>query len=72
MKRIVAIVTSIILLSACSNNGGESGVVNDGFNGAGDTNGGLSDTSQIYNPEIDTSRSEDRVDTEKRDSGDKR
>ena len=56
------------LMTACGNDGGEGGVVNDGFKGGADPNGGLPDTMQHMDPAIDSSRGEDRVDTEKRDT----
>ena len=68
MKKIIILLTYCILMGACSNNGGESGTVNDGFNGAGDTNGGLADTPYTANPSIDSAKGEHRVDTERRDS----
>lgn len=69
MKKILMILSSVLILQACSNNGGESGAVDDGFKGAGDSNGGLSDTgSKQFNPSVDTTVGENRVDTWKRDS----
>ncbi|MBD0332823.1 MAG: hypothetical protein ICV66_09215 [Chitinophagaceae bacterium] len=67
MKKIL-IVLSLFLLYACNNNPGESGVVNDGVK-AVDSNGAFTDTAKMApNPAIDTSKGEDRVDIEKRDS----
>lgn len=55
-------------IQSCSNNGGESGAVDDGMR-ATDSNGALpDDTAQMNNGRIDTSKGEDRVDTERRDS----
>ena len=72
MKKILMILTSIALLQACNpsnKNPGESGTVNDGFDGAGDANGGLPDTMKTASPAIDTALGGDqRVDTERRDS----
>ena len=59
-------VVGFILVQSCSNNGGESGVQDDGFKGASDSNGGLPNTEQPTNPQTDTARGEHRVDTEKR------
>lgn len=72
MKKIFAVLMSIALLQACNpsnNNPGESGTVNDGFDGAGDANGGLPDTLNTTSPAIDTAiKGDQRVDTEQRDS----
>ncbi len=65
MKRILVIVLSFIILESCSNNGGESGTVNDGYNGISDPNGGLPDTGEAR---LKNDSSRLRVDTEKRDS----
>ncbi len=71
MKKILFSLLSIALLQACnpSNNiPGESGTVNDGFEGSGDRNGGLSDTNQ-HTPAVDTSiKGNQRTDTQQRDS----
>jgi PBP1b-binding outer membrane lipoprotein LpoB len=73
MKKVLVVIASVMFLLSCSNNGGESGAVNDGFNGAGDTNGGLPDTPKIQrNPNIDTAVGDPRVDTERRDSSSKK
>ena len=57
------------MLLSCSNNGGESGAVDDGFSGTGDTNAGLPDTPNMApSPQIDTAKGEHREDTERRDS----
>lgn len=57
---------------ACNNpNPGESGVVNDGFQGAGDPNGGLAGDTLYQSPAaegIDSAADDHRVDTWKRDS----
>ena len=72
MKKIFVVLVSIVLLQACNpsnNNPGESGTVNDGFDGAGDANGGISDTVNTASPAIDTAlKGDQRVDTEQRDS----
>lgn len=52
---------------ACSNNGGQSGVMNDGMK-LGDTNGGLADTAYSNQSATDTSKMENRVDLSKRDT----
>jgi hypothetical protein len=67
MKKILVLLFSCATIYACSNNGGESGAVDDGMRPM-DSNGGLSDSPQVINPGTDTSTMEDRVDTEKRDS----
>src|SRR5215212_532600 len=62
MKKGFIVLAGMFFLLSCSNNGGESGAVNDGFNGAADSNGGLADTPNQHNtPAIDTSKKEDRV-----------
>jgi hypothetical protein len=72
MKKILTVLVSIALLGACNpsnNNPGESGTVNDGFDGAGDANGGIPDTTKTASPSIDTAaKGDQRVDTEQRDS----
>lgn len=65
MKRILVVMISLVILQSCSNNGGESGTVNDGYNGISDPNGGLPDTGQ---GRLANDSSRIRVDTEKRDS----
>lgn len=59
------------MLQACSNNGGQTGVQNDGMK-LGDTNGGAADTTQTTDQSAtDTSKGEHRVDISKRDTFDK-
>ena len=68
MKRVIVIFGSLLLLQSCSNNGGESGAVNDGIK-AVDSNGGLADTAYKNNPSAtDTSKWQDREGTSKRDT----
>lgn len=68
MKRVIVIFGSIFILQACSNNGGESGAVNDGIK-VFDSNGGLADTAYKNNPSAtDTSKGEDQEGTSKRDT----
>ena len=68
MKKGLIVIATFFVLQACSNNGGESGAVNDGIK-AVDSNGALDDSrKQARNPSVDTSIGDDRVDTEKRDS----
>jgi hypothetical protein len=60
-----------LILQSCSNNSGESGVVNDGIKTV-DSNGALDDSKkQPRDPSVDTAIGDDRVDTEKRDSSKK-
>ena len=67
MKKIIFVAACTVLF-ACNNNSGESGVVNDGIQPL-DSNGALSDTTgNNTNPGIDTSKDENRVDIEKRDT----
>ncbi len=72
MKKVLAIMTGVILLAACSNNGGQTGVQDDGMK-LGDTNGGVADTAFTTDQSAtDTSKMEDRVDLSKRDTANKR
>jgi hypothetical protein len=74
MKKLFVILAGFILLQACNDNNenpGESGTVNDGFQGAGDNNGALpGDTGYggANATTIDTAADDHRVDTERRDS----
>ena len=67
MKKLIAIIGSFLILQSCSNNGGESGAVNDGIKTV-DTNGGLADTPYVNQSATDTSKGEDNVGTSKRDT----
>lgn len=69
MKKLLIVAFSLGILQSCSNNGGESGAQNDGFNGAADSNGGLADTTHKKDQSAtDTSKMEHRVDLSKRDT----
>jgi hypothetical protein len=70
MKKLILAAGLFMAIQSCSNNGGESGVVDDGMRAA-DSNGALpDDTTLMHNGRTDTSaKGEDRVDTERRDSG---
>ena len=67
MKKIMTVLAGLVFLQACNSNPGESGTVDDGIK-AVDENGALSDTTQNFNPSVDTALGDDRVDTEMRDS----
>ena len=67
MKKVLSVLMSIAILQACSNNGGQTGVQQDGMK-LGDTNGGLADTSYQNQSGTDTSKMEHRVDLSKRDT----
>jgi hypothetical protein len=68
MKKAFVVLSGFMLLVSCSNNGGESGAVNDGIKPV-DTNGGLPDTGAMQaSPKIDTTKGEHRVDLERRDT----
>jgi hypothetical protein len=68
MKKLLIALSSFLILQACSNNGGESGAVNDGIKTV-DSNGGLADTPYKGNQSAtDTSKMEDREGTSKRDT----
>lgn len=73
MKKFLVILAGFVVLQACNpsnENPGESGTVNDGFQGAGDNNGALpGDTGYgTGGNTIDTAAGDHRVDTERRDS----
>jgi hypothetical protein len=71
MKKVLAVLFSLAILQACSNNNGQTGVQDDGMK-LGDTNGGLADTARTTNQSAtDTAKGEDRVDVSKRDTFDK-
>lgn len=68
MKKVFVFMTGVVLLTACSNNGGQTGVQQDGMK-LGDTNGGLADTAQTTNQSpTDSSKGEHRVDIATRDT----
>jgi hypothetical protein len=70
MKKLAILIAGIITLQACNpsnNNSGETGTVNDGIK-AIDENGALSDSTNNYNPSVDTTIGDNRVDTEQRDT----
>ncbi|HYO22519.1 MAG TPA: hypothetical protein VER36_08940 [Flavisolibacter sp.] len=68
MKKAVILLMSIAILQACSNNGGQTGVQNDGMK-LGDTNGGRADTAVTTDQSgTDTAKGEHRVDISTRDT----
>jgi hypothetical protein len=67
MKKLFAVLTGFIFLQACSNNDGQTGVMNDGMK-LGDTNGALADTPYQGQGATDTSKMENRVDISTRDT----
>ena len=68
MKKVLSILMSIVVLQACSNNGGQTGVQDDGMK-LGDTNGGRADTTVTSDQSAtDTSKGEHRVDISTRDT----
>ena len=70
--KLMIVATAFLFLQSCSNNGGESGAVNDGIK-AVDSNGGLADTAYNNSTSVtDTSKLENRVDLSKRDTFDKK
>lgn len=70
MKKILIALAVFAVFESCSNNGGESGTVNDGIKPV-DSNGGLADTPYTHlNPATDSSKMENRVDLSKRDTFD--
>jgi hypothetical protein len=70
MKKGFIILSGLIFLVSCSNNDGQTGVMNDGMS-AGDTNGALADTAFGAGTHLtDTSKGEHRVDLSKRDTFD--
>jgi hypothetical protein len=70
MRKVFVLIAGFAFLTACSNNGGQSGVMNDGMK-LGDTNGGLADTSYSNQGATDTSQLENRVDISTRDTANK-
>ena len=67
MKRIIMITGLALAMVSCSNNGGQTGVQDDGIKSL-DANGALPDSvGQYYNSQ-DSTGMEHRVDTERRDS----
>jgi hypothetical protein len=70
MKKVLITLAGFIILQSCSNNGGESGTVNDGIKPI-DSNGGLADTPYVTaQPATDSAKLENRVDLSKRDTFD--
>jgi hypothetical protein len=68
MKKMFALLTGVAFLVSCSNNDGQTGVMNDGMK-LGDTNGGLADTAFGRGTSTtDTSKMEHRVDVSTRDT----
>lgn len=68
MKKVFVTMAGLFFLVACSNNGGQTGVMQDGMT-LGDTNGGLADTAfGRGTAATDTSKMEHRVDISKRDT----
>lgn len=68
MKKIFALMAGFAFFASCSNNGGQTGVMNDGMR-LGDTNGGLADTAFGAGTHLtDTSKREHRVDLSRRDT----
>jgi hypothetical protein len=67
MKKIFVVLAGLVMLTACSNNGGQTGVQNDGMK-LGDTNGGIADTQYSNQGATDTSKLEHRVDISTRDT----
>jgi hypothetical protein len=68
MKKVLILFMSVGILQACSNNGGQTGVQNDGMK-LGDTNGGLADTARTTDQSAtDTLKGEHRVDISTRDT----
>lgn len=67
MAGFVLTVTSATTLVSCSNNGGQTGVQDDGTKAA-DPNGALPDTTGQYHNTNDHNGMNHRVDTEVRDS----
>jgi hypothetical protein len=67
MKKIFVIAGLALTITACSNNGGQTGVQDDGIK-AIDNNGALPDTNAQYHNDSTVNGMEHRVDTELRDS----
>jgi hypothetical protein len=67
MRKVFVLMAGFAFLYACSNNDGQTGVMNDGMK-LGDTNGGLADTAYSNQGATDSSQLENRVDLSKRDT----
>ncbi|HEV7332657.1 MAG TPA: hypothetical protein VGN63_16580 [Flavisolibacter sp.] len=67
MRKVFVLMAGFAFLTACSNNDGQTGVMQDGMK-LGDTNGGLADTAYTNEAATDTSKLENRVDISTRDT----
>lgn len=67
MRKVFLFLAGVAFLTACGNNDGQTGVMNDGMK-VGDTNGGLADTAYSNQSATDTSKLENRVDISTRDT----
>lgn len=67
MKKVFVVLAGFAFLYSCSNNDGQTGVMNDGIQTI-DSNGGLADTTYANEGATDTSKMEHRVDISKRDT----
>jgi hypothetical protein len=69
MKRLLAIASLMIFISACNPNSGQSGVDDDGIKTI-DSNGAFEESTPSVQagPATDSTAGEDRVDVQKRDS----
>jgi hypothetical protein len=67
MKKVFIFLAGFAFLYSCSNNEGQTGVMNDGIETV-DSNGGLADTLYKNQGATDTSKMENRVDISKRDT----
>jgi hypothetical protein len=68
MKKLFIIMAGIVFFTACGNSSDQGGVVDDGIK-AVDTDGALIDSTpgEPWDPAIDTSKMEDRVDIQRRE-----
>jgi hypothetical protein len=67
MKKWILVLSTTLALAACSNNGGEGGVVDDGIK-ASDPNGAREGSTRLPDSTDTTKNLGQPVDTEKRDS----
>ena len=66
MKNTFFLVTVLLAVTSCGGSG-EGGVINDGIQPV-DPNGALVDSTKPWNPAIDSTRGESRVDIQQRGS----
>lgn len=68
MKKVLIVLAGVVFFTACGNSSDQGGVVDDGI-GINDSDGALVDSTpgKPWDPSIDTSKMEDRVDIQPRE-----